>query len=102
MSKTEIRSRRRERIFELNPSAAAVKKAARDRQLHAVALPRLRLAGVVILLVLMVTHGLFLSASPSWPAFAKVGASIVTYALVSWWLLHKWFGRTGQIGRAHV
>ena len=69
------------------------RKLARERHFHVVEVPILRLLGFLIVTVLAFIHQAFVPAEPSGSPFL-LGAVVVSYSLVSWAVLYKWFDKT--------
>jgi two-component system sensor histidine kinase/response regulator len=83
-------------VIDLDPAVAAKHKAEREHRLHARDLPRLRLGGFVILLAVLAIHGLFVVPFSSWWVFVYTAIGFLSYSLISWVVLSKWYGRTGR------
>ncbi|HEY2151871.1 MAG TPA: ATP-binding protein [Vicinamibacterales bacterium] len=69
------------------------RKLARERHFHVVEIPILRLLGFLIVTVLALIHQAFVPGEPS-GAPIVLGAVVVSYSLVSWAVLYKWFDKT--------
>ncbi|HEY1912754.1 MAG TPA: histidine kinase dimerization/phospho-acceptor domain-containing protein, partial [Vicinamibacterales bacterium] len=69
------------------------RKLARERHFHVVEIPILRLLGFLIVTVLAFIHQAFVPGEPSGPPIV-LGAVVVSYSLVSWAILYKWFDKT--------
>jgi signal transduction histidine kinase/DNA-binding response OmpR family regulator len=78
-------------LIELDPAEAARKHQERDRHLNVVGLPRLRLLGMLLLLLLVALHGLFILPPASWRGFELFAGVAIGYTALSWWLLARFY-----------
>jgi signal transduction histidine kinase/ActR/RegA family two-component response regulator len=69
------------------------RKLARERHFHVVEIPILRLLGFLIVTILAFIHQAFVPGEPSGSPF-MLGVVVVSYSLVSWAVLYKWFDKT--------
>ncbi len=69
------------------------RKRARERHFHVVEIPTLRLLGFLIVTVLAFIHQTFVPGEPSGSPLL-LGVVVVSYSLVSWAVLYKWFDKT--------
>jgi signal transduction histidine kinase/ActR/RegA family two-component response regulator len=77
--------------FLLDPETTAHEKRVRERYLHVVEVPRLRILGMAILTILVVLHEVFSTEATNWNVPIRVGAALLVYALASWALLWRYF-----------
>jgi signal transduction histidine kinase len=83
--------------IELNPEVASVLKAERNRRLHTVQIPLLRLIGLPIFALGAGVHNWLILGDVSWPVVLRFLFVVVAYSLVSWALLWQFFDRTGRL-----
>ena len=83
----------RDEAIHLDDEVAQRKKAARDRRLQATEIPLIRLAGYALLLLLVAAHNRFVLGVFSPSTFFALTAGIYLYALIAWFVLHRWYGR---------
>ena len=69
------------------------RKLARERHFHVVEIPILRLLGFLIVTILAFIHQAFVPGEPSGSPL-MLGVVVVSYSLVSWAVLYKWFDKT--------
>ena len=81
-------------LVELDPEVVAQGKAARYRKYNAIQVPALRLAGSLLLSLVVVLYQRFVSvdAAGGWTIYLLIG-----YAAVSWLCLYGWYGKTGAV-----
>jgi len=76
---------------------AALDREERDRRLNSIQIPALRVVGYCLTTLLVVLHNRFVVAAPSWDLVGKATAGTFLYALVSWGILYRFYGRTGRV-----
>lgn len=82
---------------ELDSEAAALLKAERNRRLHTVQIPALRLVGLTFFAGAAGLHNWLIVGTVSWSTVAWFAALVVAYGLLSWAVLKRLFGRTGRL-----
>ena len=81
----------------LDPQAAAAATAARRKHLNTVRFPLLRLLGSALLVLTVALHNrLILEQTDSEPIL-KLAVVAFSYALVSWWILRAFYGKTRRL-----
>ena len=89
-------SRLIERDFLLDPIEAARAKRARARRVHAIQLPVLRLAGLSAFALLVAVFDLSIAGSFHLASYLRFVGLLLAYALGSWLVLWRYYGRTGR------
>ena len=81
----------------LDPHEAAEAKLLRDHRYHTETIPRLRSLGLLVGAALLTVHNLLVVEAP--PARAALDFLFIAgpYAALSWFLLRRYFGRTGRL-----
>jgi signal transduction histidine kinase/AmiR/NasT family two-component response regulator len=79
--------------FLLDPGETAQEKRRRERHFHVVEVPRLRMLGFTILVMLVVFHEIFSTGETNWQLPITIGAAVLVYALASWAALRLFFDR---------
>ncbi|MEF7614642.1 ATP-binding protein [Aquincola sp. MAHUQ-54] len=82
--------------FTLDPAELLQRKADNARRVHALQIPLIRLLGFVILSVMGLLHPLD-GRSPAGLALPLLVAANLGYALLSWAVLWRWYGRSGRL-----
>ena len=66
------------------------------RRLHVGQIPAMRAAGFFILAVILVLHDLRMGRALDAPALWQTVGANAAYCVASWWMLRRWYGRTGR------
>lgn len=77
--------------MDLDPELAARRKAARLKELRTQTVPKLRLVGFGLMLLLIPIHNAFFLGDPSWGIFGRMFGFGVGLALVAWGLLYRFY-----------
>ncbi|QDU67857.1 response regulator [Engelhardtia mirabilis] len=81
----------------LDLEQAAQAKRVREQRYHAHTVPRLRLMGMTVAAALLAVHNLLVEDAPA----ARAGLDFLLlawpYSIASWWVLRRYFGRTGSL-----
>ncbi|MFT7676285.1 MAG: signal transduction histidine kinase/AmiR/NasT family two-component response regulator [Planctomycetota bacterium] len=83
--------------FIVDRETAAQRKRSRDRTHNRVHIPRLRLAGTIMLLVAVALHRTHIEHTGLEADYGWLTAGLLTYALGSWGLLARLYGKTGKL-----
>jgi signal transduction histidine kinase len=78
---------------DLDPEEAERSKLGRARQLNVVDIPRLRLIGFTLLAIGVPLHNRFVLGKADWTEAAAFAVLVLAYALLSWLVLARWYGR---------
>ena len=81
----------RQSRFLLDPEQTEHEKRLRERQFHAIDVPRLRILGLVILTLLVIFHKVFTSGETDWRLPLRIAVVLFSYALASWAVLYFFF-----------
>jgi len=84
-------------LVELDPEVVAKGKALRYRKYNTLQIPALRLAGSLLLSLVIVLYQRFASDGAAGIALGWSVQLLIGYALVSWLCLSVWYGRTGRV-----
>lgn len=68
------------------------RQSARERTFHMLTVPRLRILGLCLLMLLASINQLWLDPQPD-NGIAPLAVALLTYGFGSWWLLRSWFAR---------
>ena len=79
--------------FILDPEKTEHDKRLRERQFHAIDVPRLRLLGLAILTLLVICHEILSTGDTDWRLPIRIGIVLTVYGLASWAILFLWFER---------
>jgi signal transduction histidine kinase len=82
---------------DLDPEEAERSKLGRARQLNVVEIPRLRLIGFTLLAIAVPLHNRFVLGAFDWRDVVVFAVLVETYAVVSWLVLARWYGRTRRV-----
>jgi signal transduction histidine kinase/CheY-like chemotaxis protein len=77
--------------IDVDPEVARRNKARRDRRFNVVVLPSLRLAGLLLLALLVTIYGWVMPGSVSWQGAAAFLVVVLAYSLGSWAVLRRWY-----------
>ena len=78
-------------VIDLDPEEIECKKVQRVYCLNIIQIPILRLAGFGLLIVCNLSHNIFILEHFSWGDFFEITIVQITYALISWIVLYKFY-----------
>ena len=88
--------------FTLDPALLARRRRDSARRIHTVQIPAIRAIGFTVLCLIALLQDLRSSGTVDWMQLNRLVAINLLYAAISWMVLRRFYGRTGQLDMSVV
>jgi signal transduction histidine kinase/ActR/RegA family two-component response regulator len=89
-------------IFYLDPGQSEAEKQRRDRQFHAVTVPRLRAIGFAMVVALVAFRQAFVGEPDGWSRAVALALILLVYSVLCWAALRFWYDRVRSMNLGNV